>query len=311
MELYPDYKLISNNDLDDSQLYHFQYGDSLRIGTCHLEGDRKYTGCTVFYFPNSALICADVRGGSPGFCKITPKLVAGCGKLDAIVFTGGSLMGLSPTISGINKYVLEQKIPNNVRLHSSNMPNVSGSVIYDWIHRKDNLFPTFDCGYSAITNSVSNSIPVGDFGAGTNAHVGKVIDIQYAQKGGQGAYCSQFITEMNGQLVRGNYDDDNNEFISSDKINDHDLENQNTTLTFVSIDRTISSNYMVELTKSVHTNIATFIRPFATAMDGDILYLASTNNNNVHMSFNDRTQLLLAINQTVEKAIFNSFKHIK
>ena len=330
--------IITPGSFLSDALFRFDFGDNLRIGTAEFtdSSHKSYTGCTIFYFPNNQKLknkaVVDIKGPSASTFNTSSKLLRGDASLDCIIFTGGSRMGLPNVVSGVSDYIMKKKLKSSERLHTTNMPSVSGAAIYDYAFRKDNLFPTYDCGLKSIQFCEKDCIPIGEHGAGSNSHVGKIIDLKYSQKGGQSAYFTEMpngikifvcvvlnsagaIYDENGKLLRGNYDSETKKFIysKSDIVNEEtidieDVTAQNTTLTFVCTNQVLTSSELAELSSCVHTNMARYISPFATSLDGDVLYMVSTMERDGKMSYDEKMDFMLKINETIKNAIHYQFK---
>lgn len=321
----PEYFLRSHLDCDQS--FKFSFGSSLRIGSCELvdkETGQVYTGCTIFYLNKSNKTAVSIQGGSASTYNTGLKMLRGDATVDVIVFTGGSVLGLPTVVTGVNQYLMKEKIPPGERVHASNIPRVTGAVIYDYIYRKDNLFPTQECGYLAVKDSVPNMIVSGQHGAGSNSHVGKIIDIKYAQKGGQGVSFTElpngikiFVCVVlnsvgaiynNGHIIRGNFDSESQQFVNSDKLMDSDyVVDGNTTLTFICVNQILTGGNLTQLANTAHINMARSIYPFSTLGDGDTLFLTSTMERTADLSYDDLQVFYHEVNAAVEKAILSQF----
>jgi L-aminopeptidase/D-esterase-like protein len=235
-------------------------------------------------------------------------------------------MGLPHVISGISDFIMKEKLGPSERLHTTNMPSVSGAAIYDYAFRSDNLYPTHECGYLSTSFSVPNMVPVGFHGAGSNSHVGKIIDLKYSQKGGQSAYFMEMtngikifvcvvlnsagaIYDGAGKLLRGNYDNETEKFIyNKSDATTEDTSGGHTTLTLVCTNLALTSSQLVELSSCAHINMARYISPFATSLDGDVLYMVSTMEHEMKLSYDDSVQFMLAVNDAIRNAIVGQFK---
>ena len=265
---------------------------SFKIGIA--EYPNAPTGCTAFIFPNNEVNAVlDKRGGATG-SFYTDDIVEGVSKIDAIVFSGGSLLGLE-AVSGVMREVF---MKNNSHAVWGGVPFVSGAVIYDWIHRSSRLYPDIALGKRAYHAAEYNIFYLGRRGAGINATVGKFQGLQYAEPGGQGGSfrvdkrtkIAVFtvvnsvgaIYDRQGQLVKGCYNSEKKQHIQpSQEIGPSTYSSKqtcpkNTTLSIVIINVDLDFYQLNRLVKQVHNSFNEVIRPFGTMLDGDCLYLVST-----------------------------------
>jgi len=254
------------------------------------EYDEGPTGCTIFYFPNEVKTAIDIRGGSPStFTSDNPHLIAGDRSLDALCFTGGSVHGLE-AITGVTSELLKK------RDYATNwMPKVVGATIYDFVARDNSIHPDKALGRAAFIDAHYNVFPLGTQGAGRSAKVGKGY-FDY-ENGGQGGSFRQIgptkiavftvvnsmgaVIDRNGQVVRGFYDKNNDVRYpiqnSLDSFNFTSEEGSNTTLTLVITNQKLPPHLLRQLSKQIHTSMARAIYPFHTVDDGDVLFMATTN----------------------------------
>ncbi|MEI6157800.1 MAG: P1 family peptidase, partial [Atribacterota bacterium] len=154
--------------------------DGMRIG--HFSDFDSLTGCTVFLFDKKNRAIASVRGGAPGSRELNAlspgQLVE---NVDAVVFTGGSALGLR-SMEGVVKYLQERG--KGYQTQVTVIPMVAGAVIYDLEIGKC-VAPLPEWGYQACVQA--NEHPEeGSVGAGTGATVGKVAGMKWAMKSGFG-----------------------------------------------------------------------------------------------------------------------------
>lgn len=246
------------------------------------------TGCTVLYFPETVRAAVDVRGGSPStFTTDNHNFSAGERILDAICLTGGSVHGLE-AVTGVTSELLAQS-----GYSTSSMPRVAAATIYDFVGRDNAIYPDKQLGKVAFLTAQINKFPMGATGAGRSAKVGKGYN--HWETGGQGAAFRQIgptkivvytvvnsmgaIVGRDGSIVRGYYDiQTNSRYINLDHLMDDYVKKLgNTTLTVVVTNQKLPPVSLRQLSKQIHTSMARAIYPFHTIDDGDVLFMASTN----------------------------------
>src|SRR4249919_883846 len=176
------------------------------------EYDEGPTGCTVFYFPESAAASIDVRGGSPG--------VSGAGHdfVDAICLAGGSLYGLEAAAGVAAEHLARLEY----RTGWMEIPIVAGAIIYDWGPRENAVYPDKELGRAALRSARPGIFPLGARGAGRSATAGKLFAYEEREPAGRGGAFRQVgetevavftvvnaigaIIDREGNMVRGHYD---------------------------------------------------------------------------------------------------------
>lgn len=259
----------------------------MKVGS--VTDDSLATGTTVFVFDKGATASYDERGGSVGAIE-TNLLNEGSysNEIDAILFAGGSTMGLEAT-QGVRRRIFSQ------RSHQAGsfdfIPSVPGAVVYDYSARTEKaqnklIFPTLTMGAAAYDKAVANQMLIGRVGAGTSTTANKVSSAIW---GGQGADFKEIRFEDQSSMKiftavilnpRGNILMPNE--ISVDEIQMSEFRKkiteghkQNTTLSLVVTDVSLDRNQLKRLAAMVHTSMASSISPFQTYTDGDILFAVS------------------------------------
>jgi L-aminopeptidase/D-esterase-like protein len=245
----------------------------LEIGTAEYEDGP--TGCTVFHFTGGGLpFVADVRGGSPG------TIMADAGFAQAICFAGGSLMGLEAA-TGVAAALYDRRGQERVRWQD--VPLVAGAIVFDFGNRANGVYPDKALGAAALTAAQPGRFPLGRSGAGRNTSVGKVGSGSRPEACGQGAAIRSegpvkvavftvvnamgSIVDRSGRVVRG----------KRAPAAVTAPEPGNTTLTFVMTNQKIGGRALDQFARQVHASMARCIQPFHTEFDGDVLFVASTN----------------------------------
>ena len=101
------------------------------------------TGTTVLHFPDGATAALDVRGGSPG-------VIGDYGFVHAIALAGGSLLGLEAA-SGVAAGLLAR---GGYRARFSDIPLVSGGIVFDFGRRDNSIYPDKRLGRAALDAAV-------------------------------------------------------------------------------------------------------------------------------------------------------------
>ncbi|MFD0716084.1 P1 family peptidase [Paenibacillus sp. GCM10027626] len=266
-------------------IYEYEF-PSIKVGVA--EYNEGPTGCTVLYFPKTVRAAVDVRGGSPStFTTDNHNFSSGERILDAICLTGGSVHGLE-AVTGVTSELLAL---SGYSTHS--MPRVAAATIYDFVGRDNAIYPDKRLGRAAFLSAQINQFPLGAVGAGRSAKVGKGYN--HWETGGQGAAYRQVgptkiivftvvnpmgaIVGRDGSIVRGYYDNQTHtRYMNLEHLMDDSVKNLgNTTLTVVVTNQKLPAAALRQLSKQIHTSMARAIYPFHTIDDGDVLFMASTN----------------------------------
>jgi L-aminopeptidase/D-esterase-like protein len=261
---------------------------SLRIGTAEYEAGP--TGCTVFYFPKGAQAAVDQRGGFSG------TYLLGDGYVDAICFAGGSLMGIEAS-AGVAKGIFERR----KSVAWFDIPVVRGAIIYDFLPRKNFIYPDVNLGRAAFNNAKPNAFYLGRVGAGSHASVGVGFDAQYAEWGGQGGAFRQVgqtkvavfvvcnalgaVHGRDGKVVAGNRDRKTGEtFTIAEDVEERIQKGGNlktasgrTTLLLIVTNQKMTERELRSLARQTNAAMGRVIQPLAAIDDGDITYAVTTN----------------------------------
>jgi 6-aminohexanoate-oligomer endohydrolase len=279
--------LVPQTELDGPVL-EFDF-PGLEIGCA--EYDAGPTGCTVFHFPEGALLQTDVRGGSPG------TFGGGYEWVNAICLAGGSLYGLE-AVSGVAAELFARR---EYRTGWLDIPLVAGAIIFDYGPRDNGVYPDKELGRAALRSARPGVFPLGARGAGRSATAGKTFDLDEREPAGQGAAFRRIsetriavftvvnsvgaIVDRNGTVLCGHLDAATGLRRSLVPGVEERLAaglpvhppSGNTTLTVVVTDRKLEPRVLRTLGRQVHASMARAIQPFHTLVDGDVLYAVSTN----------------------------------
>ena len=255
------------------------------LGIGAAEYDEGPTGCTVFSFlPDGAAAATDVRGGSPG-------TVGGFEWVHAICLAGGSLYGLEAA-AGVAAEIFSQR---NYATGWTDIPLVSGAIIFDWGPRETAVYPDKALGRAALAAAQAGVFPLGARGAGRSASVGKTFGLDRGEPSGQGGAFRQVgetkvavftvvnavgaIVDRDGRVVRGHLDLGTGEratLLAGVEKRVLQIAPGNTTLTVVVTNQKLERRALQQLGRQVHASMSRAIQPFHTLADGDILYAVST-----------------------------------
>jgi L-aminopeptidase/D-esterase-like protein len=283
--------MVSNDHLSltpqtrfDTPVLEFDF-PGLEIGIA--EYDEGPTGCTVFYFPNGVRTAVDPRGGMIGMTDANDWC-------SAICFAGGSLMGLEAT-AGAGAEIFARKGHN-----LDGQPVMNGAIIYDYGRRDNRIYPDKALGRAAVKAAGPGIFPLGARGAGRSAGAGAVFGTDWHEPSGQGGAFRQIgevkiavftvvnalgaVHDRNGKVVRGNRNPATGERVNNipelerrlAKQADTQPRPQNTTLTVVATNLKLSTHWLTQLGRQVHSSMARAIQPFHSIYDGDVLFAVTT-----------------------------------
>ncbi len=258
------------------------------------------TGCTVIALDRFAALELDVRGGAP--VLVNPALP----RVEAICLAGGSALGVAAAV-GVADELHARRGRDPLRF-----PTVTGGAIYDFAEPgRSGAYPDWEMGRAALRAAQPGAVPVGRIGAGRAARCGKLGRDGWSEPGGQGAAFAVaggarilvvvvvnalgVVVDRRGAVVRGNRDPASGirTHIATDDMA-HGRRRQverfgratptapspastATTLTVVVTDARLGARDRRSVARQVHASLARAIHPFHCAMDGDALWLATTN----------------------------------
>jgi L-aminopeptidase/D-esterase-like protein len=258
---------------------HFDF-PGLRIGVA--EYDEGPTGCTVFDFlPAGAKAHTDVRGGSPG-------QLGGYEWVHAICLAGGSLYGLEAA-TGVAAEIFARR---EYATEWTDIPLVSGAIIFDYGPRDTAVYPDKELGRAALGAAREGAFPLGARGAGRSATVGKTFGLERGEPSGQGGAFRQVgetkiavftvvnavgaVVDREGNVVRGHFDAATGMRTPLLAGVEERLAPGNTTLTVVVTNQRLERRALQQLGRQVHASMSRAIQPFHALVDGDVLYTVST-----------------------------------
>jgi L-aminopeptidase/D-esterase-like protein len=234
------------------------------------------TGVTLFYFPQGAQAAVDIRGGSVGTFFTQEKMHQGDAYIDGVVFAGGGILGME-AMSGVVSSLFEKENQANF----SKMPLITGAVIYDFTPRNTKVYPDHALGRKAFANLKTGEFSQGKHGVGISATQNKLLGKSY-QPAGQGGAFAQIgktkiavFTVVNSVGKIGERCDSVTSLLQKEK-QPYQPGMKNTTLTIVIINEKLSPRHLQQLGRQVHHALSQAIHPYATILDGDVLYTVST-----------------------------------
>jgi L-aminopeptidase/D-esterase-like protein len=269
--------------------------NGVRVG--HAQDVSDLTGCTVILLPDHTTASVDVRGGAPG-TRETDLLAPECTvqHIHAICLSGGSAFGLAAA-DGVMRWLHERGIGFDAGV--TRVPIVPGAVIFDLGCGSPTAHASADMGYQACENASSDPVLQGCVGAGTGATVGKIFGANGWMKSGIG---SSAITLPDGvtvaALVVNNafgdiYREHTGEIIAGTRLPDGTFANMshqlrggvdvpafaggNTTLVVVVTDASLNKSECRKVAQMAQDGMARTIKPVHTPYDGDVIFVASTN----------------------------------
>ena len=257
------------------------------IGTAE---DRKgLTGVTVILASQEgATAGVDVRGCAPGTREtdlLSPEKTVQ--KIHAVVLSGGSAFGLEAS-SGVMNYLAKQG--RGFFVGPACVPIVCQAVLFDLLIGSHTAHPTLQMGYEAA-EAAGHVFPVGCYGAGTGASVGKLTGGEHAMKSGagyaelhldSGLYVGAYMAVNacgeiydGDQVLAGALAEDEKTIVSS-----HDLMLQgfkrvmggNTSIGCVVTNAILTKAECKAVSGMAHDGFARSIRPVHTSMDGDTVF---------------------------------------
>ena len=148
------------------------------------------TGCTVVLGPAEGMPCsAYVRGRATGSRELDacrPEALAG--RVDAVVFAGGSAYGLAAA-DGVMRWM--EAHGRGFKVGAGVVPIVPAAVVFDLLPLgRFDARATPEMG-AACCDAAGAAVAEGSVGAGTGATVGKAMGLEWAMKGGVGTWSAR------------------------------------------------------------------------------------------------------------------------
>jgi 6-aminohexanoate-oligomer endohydrolase len=250
------------------------------VGTA--EDEEGPTGCTAMVFERGALASADIRGGATGVVG------DGYGFLSALVFAGGSLLGLAAAAGAAD----EIHATRGRGTGWTDIPTVGGSILNDYVAGRTWRYPDAALGAAAVRAAEPAVVATGPVGAGRSATCGKlpppgVPSGQGAAAWTDGTTSLLVVTIVNaiGSIMGRDGvarlgPDPTERLIAAEGR----PSGGNTTLTAVITDAPLDGRSLGQLARQVHTSMGRAIQPFHTSTDGDVLWAISTRGSSTAVS---------------------------
>lgn len=272
--------------------------EGIKVG--HVTDPIARTGCTVILCESGAVAGVDVRGSAPG-TRETDAIRPGnlIENAHAVLLTGGSAFGLDAA-GGVMQYLAERRI--GFPAGPVRVPIVPAAVIFDLGVGDPAAYPNREMGYRACMNAASDSVKMGQLGAGTGATVGKIPGFK-PSNGGIGSACralksglivaaivvvnawGNIVDPTSGRIVAGAKNKDTGEFVDlveqlCTQDNEvcranHNTLGTNTTVGVVATNAALSATEAAKVAQMAHDGLARVIRPVHTMFDGDTVFALS------------------------------------
>lgn len=244
----------------------------VKVGTAEYEDGP--TGCTAIVFESGAVAATDIRGGAPGVVG------DGYGFLSALVFAGGSLLGLAAAAGTAD----EIHAARGRGTAWTDIPTVGASILNDYVSGRTWRYPDAALGAEAVRAAEPGVVATGPVGAGRSATCGKLPPPGVPSGQGSAAWTDGttgllVITIVNaiGSIIGRDGaarlgPDPTERLVAAEGRQ----SGGNTTLTAVITDAPLDGRSLGQLARQVHTSMGRAIQPFHTSTDGDVLWALST-----------------------------------
>lgn len=268
----------------------------------------KLTGCTVVLFDKVYLVAYVANGGTPRTYD-TQTLEQGKSfyRKHALYISDGAHLGLE-TGAHIAKALREQNI--GYKMGENIIPSISGACVQSMGVYAAKINPEF--GTEAVQNATDAPVQSGNVGAGTGTSVGKFSfnpgDVSMAMKVGVGSAKIELgggaiVTALSvvnamgnvigpdGKIIAGNrHDKDTPKFRTFESMGDFLTEKSNTTISIVGTNVKLKTQEDLRRIAEIaaHGQIRA-INPVNTSLDGDTVFVFSTEEIDLPLSHIGRT----------------------
>ena len=264
----------------------------------------KLTGCTVVVFDNPYPVAYKATGGTP---RVYDSKILDEGKSffrkHAIYISDGAHAGLE-TAAFISKALRKKKI--GYQIGKNLIPSITGACVQSLGLYINEFNP--ECGYEAVQDSSNTQVKAGNVGAGTGTSVGKFSwtesGLCLAMKTGVGSARIDLghglivsaltvvnalgnIIDMQGGILAGNrHDNEEFRFRTFEGFADFLLENSsNTTISIVGTNAKLKNQEDLRKIAEIATHgQIRAINPLNTSLDGDTVFVFSTEEQDLHLS---------------------------
>ncbi len=261
---------------------------------------KNLTGATCLIFPEGATGSAIVLGGGAttrGFDSLRPE--GAPTKIYALGVVGGSAAGID-ALQGVTRYLREEDI--GLEIDNVKVPTLAGAVIFD-LFVGNPVAPSAEGIYRSCIEA-KKEVPLGRYGAGTGATVGKLFTVKYASSGGQG-YVEEDLgacrvgclcvvnafgdVKRNDVIVAGTKDPNTGDFANTALKMRHgilrkvkNITSDNTTVCVVLTDAALSKAEAYRVAVMAASGMARAIDPVWTVYDGDVVVVLSIGSKRIH-----------------------------
>lgn len=267
--------------------------DDVLVGTwTHPEG---HTGCTVVLPPRGSMGACAVRGGAPGTREAAALGPGGQGtECHAIFLSGGSAFGLAVG-DGVARW--SEANGRGYDRFVTPVPVVGGAIVFD-LRQAGAGRPDADSGWQACEAATTDDPPMGAVGVGAGCTVAKSSGFHHIRPGGQGWAVRRGGGITVGALMAvnalGSVLAEDGTYLagpSGQGVGDpvgypygelRPPPRTNTVIGCLVTDARLTKADAVRAADLAHTGIARTIDPAHTAMDGDVLFLLTTQEVEVH-----------------------------
>ena len=268
------------------------------LRTGHAQNAEAGTGCTAVICELGVVAGVDVRGGAPGTREtdlLDPSNMVE--RIHAVVLAGGSAFGLDAA-SGVMDVLEKRGVGFDVGV--TRVPIVCSAVLFDLVCGDWRARPDKAMGRQAAENAFDAAFtPLrGSVGAGTGALVGKFHGLDFAMRGGLGAFafktgplfvgalvavnCLGDVMEPGGgKIIAGAWDRKERRFLGTEEavMNAYQEKKNvfagNTTLGVVATNAKLTKAQAKKLASMAHDGFARSMRPAHTMVDGDTIFALS------------------------------------
>lgn len=269
------------------------------LRTGHAQNAEAGTGCTVVICEQGAVAGVDVRGGAPGTREtdlLDPSNLVE--RIHAVLLAGGSAFGLDAA-SGVMEVLEERGVGFDVGV--TRVPIVCSAVLFDLVCGDWRVRPDKAMGRRAAENAFDPAFtPLrGSVGAGIGALVGKFHGLDFAMRGGLGAFAYRtgplFVGALvavnslgdvmepgTGNILAGAWDRKERRFLGTEEAVMNAFSEKknvfagNTTIGVVATNARLTKAQAKKLASMAHDGFARSMRPAHTMVDGDTIFTLST-----------------------------------
>ena len=266
----------------------------------HAEDARLASGVTVVVFDAPVTASIAIHGGAPGVrdgALLEPEMTVE--RIDALTLSGGSVYGLDAA-GGVLEFLRAQG--RGFAIGDVRVPIVPGAILFDLLNGGDKNWsahaPYWDLGFAAAKNA-ARSFALGSVGAGLGATtvnlkggmgsasavtsggyvVGAIVAVNSVGQAtiGDGPHFWAAPFERGGEYGGLGWPSEPSEAALSMRLKTDRLAN--TTIAVVATDAPLNKAQAKRVAIQAHDGMAHALRPSHAALDGDLIFAASTERN--------------------------------